>query len=318
VFICVLNEFKEFILLLSDCQSDGYGLDLPIQTEQCAILFSANYEGKLQMNIGCMIHRIGDIVDFYEQIKWVKEHGFKEVEFWTLPGSLGGWQGFDVQSASRREIARLKEALEGFEEVDLHAGFNEIGILLSGSTKETVEMEPTFELAAEIGARIVTVHPVPKRTENSGDESLEKLNDLAGQYGVCVGIENMGGTESLQKMLLVKQLSLTHVGITLDIGHAYFEGGAAFKDYGTLGGLIDELSADIVHLHAHDYDGQKDHLAVGHGCIDFPDIVGALCRARFSGSICLEINTNIEPPEGILKSRKRLRRMIAACKVKVS
>lgn len=266
------------------------------------------------MNIGCMIHRIGDILDFYEQVKWVKEHGFKEIEFWTLSGSPGGWQGFDVQNASRGEIAQLKEALDGFEEVDLHAGFNQIGIQLSGSTKETIKMEPTFELAAEIGARVVTVHPAPKTTTMSESESLERLNALAGQYGVCVGLENMGGAESLQKMLLIKQLSLPHVGITLDIGHMYFENGVAFKDYGTLGGLIDEFSAEIAHVHAHDYDGQKDHLALGHGYIDFLDIISALCRAKFSGSICLEINTNIEPPEGILKSRSRLWEMIAAGK----
>ncbi len=268
---------------------------------------------KIEMNIGCMIWRIGDILDFYEQIKWVKVHDFEAVEFWTLPGSPGAWQGFDVQNASQENIAQLKQTLDGFEEVDIHAGFNEQGIQIGGFGDKSIPIEPTFELAAELGAKVVTVHPGPTTTELSEIESLEELNYLAGKYGVCVGIETMGGVEATQKMLLISQLAFPHVGINLDIGHMYFENGIAFKDYGTLGNLIDEVNVEIVHVHAHDYNGREDHMAVEHGYIDFPDVIGALCRAKFSGSICLEINPNREPPEGILKSQKRLREIIAAC-----
>ena len=261
------------------------------------------------MKIGCMIWRIGDILNFYEQVEWVKAHDFEAVEFWTLPGSPGAWQGFDVQNASPENIAQLKQALDGFEEVDIHAGFDEQGI--GGFSEESIPMEPTFELAAEIGAKVVTVHPGAKTTELSEIESLERLNDLAENYGVCVGIETMGGVKTQQKMLLISRLALPHVGINLDIGHMYFGNGAAFKDYGTLGNLIDEVNVEIVHVHAHDYDGHQDHIAIGHGSIDFPDVISALYRANFSGSICLEINPDREPPEGILKSRKRLLEIIA-------
>ena len=266
------------------------------------------------MKIGCMIWRIGDILDFYEQIKWVKENSFKAVEFWTLPGIPDVWQGFDVQNASQEDVTQLKKALDGFEEVDIHAGFNEIGSQLGSSGERNINMGLTFELAAEIGAKIITVHPISKITEDSEIESLEKLNDLAGNYGVCVGIETLGGEQDERRMLLIKRLSLPNVGINVDVGHAYFQNGAAFKNYGTLGGLIDEISTKLVHLHGHDYDGHKDHIAVGHGHIDFPDIIGALCRAKFSGSICLEINPDREPAEGILESRDRLREIIADCK----
>jgi len=260
-----------------------------------------------------MIWRIGDILNFYEQVEWVKVHDFEAVEFWTLPGSPGVWQGFDVQNASPENIAQLRQTLKGFEEVDIHAGFNEQGIQIGGLGEESIPIEPTFELATQLGAKVVTVHPAPKTTELSEIKSLERLNDLAGKYDVCVGIETLGGLEATRKMLLTSRLELPHVGINLDIGHMYFENGAAFKDYGTLGNLIDEVNVEIVHVHAHDYDGQKDHIAVGHGYIDFPDIIGALCRAKFSGSICLEINPDREPPEGILKSQKRLREIIAVC-----
>jgi sugar phosphate isomerase/epimerase len=122
------------------------------------------------MNIGCMIWRIGDIIDFYEQIEWVKAHDFEAVEFWTLSGCPGVWQGFDVQNTSPENIAQLKRALDGFEEVDIHAGFDEQGIQIAGLTKENIPIEPTFELAKEIGAKVVTVHPGRKTPELSETE----------------------------------------------------------------------------------------------------------------------------------------------------
>ncbi|MFQ6040389.1 MAG: sugar phosphate isomerase/epimerase family protein [Candidatus Poribacteria bacterium] len=258
------------------------------------------------MKIGCMIWRIGDILDFNEQIEWVKAHDFDAVEFWTLPGAPGVWQGFDVQNASQEGIMQLKRALNGFGEIDIHAGFDEMGIQIGGLAKETVKMEPTFELAAEIGAQVITVHPASKITGIPEAESLERLNNLAGKYGVCVGIETMGGLATLENILLIKRLALPNIGITLDVGHLHFENGSAFESYGTLSNLIDEVNVKIVHVHAHDYDGHHDHLATGHGYIDFPSIIGALYRRRFSGSVCLEINPDREPPAGILETQKQL------------
>jgi sugar phosphate isomerase/epimerase len=262
------------------------------------------------MKIGCMIWRIGDILDFYGQIEWIKLNGFDEVEFWTLPGAPGAWQGFDIQRALPEDILRLKHTLDGFREVDIHAGFDETGAGLAGLAKGNTDMKRTFELATEIGAKVVTIHPAQKTIEVSEIESLEKLNELGGKYRVRVGIETMGGTETERKMLIISQLNLKHIGITLDTGHIHFENGIAFESYGGLGNLIDKTNAKIVHVHAHDYDGNNDHIAIGKGYIGFPDIIAALCRAKFSGSICLEINPYRESPESILESKKLLHDMI--------
>ncbi len=256
------------------------------------------------MKIGCMIWRIGDILDFYAQIAWIKAHGFDAVEFWTSPGKPGVWQGFDVRNASREEVARLKQALVGFAEVDVHADFDE--------AETRPKMEPVFALAADIGAKAITVHPHPDISEPAEVAALERLNDLAAQYGVCVGIEPMGGLKAAQRIQRIAQLSLPYVGITLDIGHMYLEAGTAFEAYGTLGALVDQVNVEIVHVHAHDYNGVQDHIAIGHGYIDFVDIMDALARTKFSGSLCLEINPDREPPAGILESQARLRELIAS------
>ena len=74
------------------------------------------------MLVGCMLWRIGDdILDLHDQIRWTADRGFQAVGFWTCAGQEGMWQGFDVATASARDIARLVSALAPFESVDLHA-----------------------------------------------------------------------------------------------------------------------------------------------------------------------------------------------------
>ena len=265
----------------------------------------------MEMKIGCMIWRIGDILDFYEQIEWIKANAFQEVSFWTIPGNPGAWQGFDAERATQGDIAKLRTALTGLSEIDLHAGLP-LDSTDADTRKMTLQrLTPTFRLAGDIGASVITIHPDRKivgisETEHNAamTHSLIQLDKLAEQYSVLVGIE----TE--WDMLLIEQLDLPHVAITVDTGHMHFREGEALKPYGSLGGLIEGFHKKIVHLHIHDYDGSLDHIAIGRGYIDFPDIINALCAVQFQGSLCLEINPDREPPEAICQSRDSLQAMI--------
>jgi sugar phosphate isomerase/epimerase len=263
------------------------------------------------MKIGCMIWRIGDILDFYDQIEWVKRHRFEEVSFWTIPGQPGHWQGFDAENATQQDVMKLKEALNGVSEVDLHAGFP-MDSANQDKRKTTLQkLTPTFELAGRIGASVITIHADTRTPEFCGKtrdsamaESLTQLNQLAREHDVLVGIE----TE--WDIPLIERLDLPRVGVTLDTGHVHFNEGAAFKPYGSLGGLIEIFREKILHVHVHDYDGNFDHIGIGKGYIDFHDIVRTLCNIQFKGSLCLEINPDRESPEAILESRDRLQEMI--------
>ena len=263
------------------------------------------------MKIGCMLWRIGDILDLYKQIEWVKNHKFQEVSFWTIPGTAGAWQGFDAEQATQERISKLKSALVCIPEVDLHAGFPLNSTDVDSRNVTLQRLIPTFKLAEAINASVVTIHPDQRTAEFSGvsrnaalADSLIQINKLAGQSNVLVGIE----TE--WDMLLIEKLDLPHVGITMDTGHMHFGGGEAFKPYGSLGGLIQRFHEKIFHIHIHDYDGNLDHIAIGRGYIDFPDIIKALCSIQFQGSLCLEINPDREPPEAICESRDRVQAMI--------
>jgi sugar phosphate isomerase/epimerase len=260
------------------------------------------------VNIGCMLWRIGNILDLHEQIEWVREHKFQEISFWTIPGTAGKWQGFNAERATQDDIATLKDALVGIPDVDLHAGFP-----IDSTDKEATiqRLMPTLKLAESINASVVTIHPDQRTAEFSGAsrdvalaDSLVQVNELADQFNFLVGIE----TE--WDMLLIEKLDLPRVGLTVDTGHMHFHNGEAFKPYGSLGALIKRFHEKIVHLHMHDYDGNLDHIAIGRGNIDFPDIIKALCAVQFQGSLCLEINPDREPPEAICESRDRLQDMI--------
>jgi sugar phosphate isomerase/epimerase len=266
------------------------------------------------MRIGCMVWRVDGVLDFYEQVAHIQAQGFEAVEFWTLPGQPGVWQGFDVSNASRRDVQALKDALARFDEVDLHAGFDLSGTPHSGFGTGPVQMEPTFALAAEIGAQVITVHPDRGLAGPAEIAALQRIEALAARYETMVGIEPMGGKGAERRVRLLSRLSLPHVGLTLDVGHMYFENGAAFAAYGTLGNLVrmtdtPHVRVGVVHVHAHDYDGADDHLAIGRGRVDWGDVIGALHQAGFSGSLCLELNPFREP-ESARESRVRLRRII--------
>jgi len=263
------------------------------------------------MKIGCMLWRIGDILNLHKQIEWVKAHAFEEVSFWTIPGNPGVWEGFDAEHASQADIAALRKALTGISEVDLHAGFPLDSVNADARKLTLQKLDSTFTLAKAIGASVVTVHPDKVAADYSGSardaamtHSLIQLNELAESADVMVGIE----TE--WDMLLIEELDLPCVGLTVDTGHMHFRDGQAFKPYGSLAGLIERFHKKIVHLHVHDYDGNLDHIAIGRGYIDFPGIIKALCAVQFTGSLCLEINPDREPPEGICQSRNLLMEMI--------
>jgi len=74
----------------------------------------------------------------------------------------------------------------------------------------------------------------------------------------------------------------TGASICLDTGHAFTESGQE-----ELEEFTEEYSDIISHLHIQDSRGGDDHLAVGHGDIDFEEFADAL--VDFPGTVCFEI-----------------------------
>jgi len=269
------------------------------------------------MKVGCMIWRIGSILDIYDQIHWVKTHGFEEVSFWTISGNSGVWQGFDAERANEDSISKLKKALAGISEVDLHSGI-ELNSKDENTQRATLQkLIPTFELAAAVDASVITIHPDPVIAGFSGKargdgiaKALNEINTIAEKYGVLVGIET-AGKEMDQDISLLSNLDLPGVGITIDTGHIQSQKPEMLEYYGSWGKIMESHGKKIFHVHIHDYDGQFDHIAIGKGIIKFHDIIRALCNIQFTGNLCLEINPDRETPETIYECKNLIEEMIS-------
>ena len=264
-------------------------------------------------NIGPMLWRVGDILDFWEQLDWAARNEFTEVAFWTCAGKPGVWQGFDLWNAPDSDIDRLKRGLSRFAEVDLHAGVTLTGGVGTAPAtgdlfhdEAVAEMSTIIRFAAEVGAKVVTVHAdaagecsaEARRARMS--EVLGELDAVAGRAGVRLGVELTRDYD------LVHDTALRNVGLTLDMGHVRFHNEVGLRDFGTMGGLIRYMGAKLFHVHVHDYDGKLDHLAIGAGNTDFREMLNALASVRYAGSLCLELNPDRVTPGGIVTSRDTL------------
>lgn len=181
------------------------------------------------------------------------------------------------------------------------------------------EMFHSLEVAAELGARKVVLHPghigglgsyVIETALAHANDSLAAIIDRAQTLGLCVCLENMfprcrafvepdDFVEIMQRFPDLK--------LTLDTGHA---------NIGTKNGrrileFIKKFGHRIGHLHVSDNFGKRDdHIPLGSGAIDFKTIVRAIKHCGYDDTATLEIFS--EDRRALKQSRERLAQMLAA------
>ena len=269
------------------------------------------------MKIGCMVWRIDGLdLDFWEQIEWIKNNDFEEISFHACRYLSGNGKGIEPDMNDRDLIRRLKKALSRFDRVEIHAPFDNYDVSLVSPNSLVREasiktLQKTIVFAREIGADVVTFHTETSQAVMNREEyrknllgSLIELDKMAGKAGVKLGGELTSDYDLLEKA------SLQNVGLTIDTGHVSFDNGAGYKEFGTIGGLIQQFADRIFHLHVHDYDGENDHLALGKGSIDFDNVVTSLKKIGYKEGLCLELNPDRNSVEDILKSRDVLKKLI--------
>ncbi|HDM91859.1 MAG TPA: sugar phosphate isomerase/epimerase [Candidatus Korarchaeota archaeon] len=167
--------------------------------------------------------------------------------------------------------------------------------------------EALIDLAVELEAPFITLHPytpgwLSKHREEAKKlnlEALRRLVDTARDSGVRIHVENVdhGAFSSVSDIMYLLN-SLPELGMTYDIGHSYLGGVEKALSY------IEKASSRILHVHAHDNFGRSDdHIPVGAGRIPWKRVLGALKRARYDGTVTLEIHSG--DPEYIVVSRKK-------------
>lgn len=199
----------------------------------------------------------------------------------------------------------------------VHAPLSDINIAsLNESIRKTSikEVKSSMDLASEIDASVVVVHPgqmafLARKFEQKGMKSslnsLKECSEYADELGIKMCIENMPDMEGL----LCKDLNELNgivqeinVAMTLDVGHAH-----------NMGLSIDEmLNYDTIgHIHLSDNDGSFDsHDAIGSKNIDFKSLFEGLKKMKYNGILTIEVKERDE----ILKSLNYIKKLIISYK----
>lgn len=179
--------------------------------------------------------------------------------------------------------------------------------------EETIlELFRNIDVAYEIGAKLVVIHPglepyglkLDKRAELELD-SYKRIADYGQEKNIKIGLENEARTcfwfpERANDLNIlagtVEKIGKNNFGLTLDIGHA----NVSQQDYIN---TITNYSDKIFHIHAHDNFGKPEinmakcnrpdpHLTIGKGEIDWSRVIHSLEDSNYSGYFEIECSPN--------------------------
>jgi sugar phosphate isomerase/epimerase len=158
------------------------------------------------------------------------------------------------------------------------------------STDPVVKIYRSIQVAEEVGASIVVVHP-PYRWQRSFRGWLEtSLPDLADDTGVTVAVENMfpirAGRLGMSVHANQDLDELDRIGsIVLDTSHAAVAGHDPIA-------LRRRFGDKIKHVHLSDNAGRgwDSHLPPGQGVLDLAGFLADLAAGGYAGDVSLEVD----------------------------
>ncbi|MEM4576974.1 MAG: sugar phosphate isomerase/epimerase [Candidatus Nezhaarchaeales archaeon] len=206
-----------------------------------------------------------------------------------------------LDSKKVRELNELKKTYS--LNYVVHAPFDGINISTPQNALRAVALkliEDSIRHAYEIDAKLVVIHsgfisPLdflkPKVSWNLFLDSLKRLNKLANDLDIYVGVENMPSDVSAairsykDAIRFMEEIhALEMLGLTLDIGHTNTINTYEARDY------LLRVGDRILHLHLHDNDGKSDgHLAVGSGTVNWALILPLVKGLKLVGGLTIEV-----------------------------
>lgn len=180
------------------------------------------------------------------------------------------------------------------------------------------EMRRSLEVAFELGATKIVLHPsmaaglgpyVGDRIKAYAHDFLAEMVEAAQQMRLTLCLENM-----FPRYMLGVQpadfeelfTSFPSLKLVLDTGHAHIDD----RGEGRMTQLVEQFGDRIAHLHFSDNNGRRDeHLAVGHGTVDFAGLVRQLQALGYDDTITLEVFG--ENRQLLVDSRDKLKAMFA-------
>ncbi len=186
----------------------------------------------------------------------------------------------------------------------LHLPFVDLNLssLIEAAWRSSVErMQRALEFADQLGAQVGVLHTgqVPIRHPLLLEAARQRLAQALAELGeppVPVGVENLVLSpedllETAAELVSVVEAAGRGYGFTLDLPHAYVQGGA--EQIEAYLRAMEDSRAPLLHLHLHDNHGQRDeHLPLGAGNLPYARFKEQL-RA-FAGTAALETTGGAE------------------------
>jgi sugar phosphate isomerase/epimerase len=160
------------------------------------------------------------------------------------------------------------------------------------------EVLNSLDVAAELGCLKVVLHPsymlglsifVMEKAREYAIESLDAIMKKANELGLIICLENLfPRAHSLVEPDDFAEIfgNFPKLKLTLDTGHAHI----GDKDGRRALNFIKRFPDRISHIHASDNLGEEDnHLPVGAGTVNFPEIVKAIKEIGYDDTITLEV-----------------------------
>lgn len=249
-------------------------------------------------------------LNLWSWVELAQELGLGGVELRADPGIA------HPDELSSQDLRRLRALAQNGLWLSLHMPIHGVNLtwpVRAVAAASLGELVRTVDLAAEIGADVVVIHPgrlpaeyvpFPEWHERSLDLlrfALGVLLPRAARGGVKLALENLGNgrdrglVQTAEEHLAILR-EFPELGACFDLGHLHTLGGSP-RAY------IRALAERLLHVHLHDNRGDWDaHLPLGEGTAPWREALAALAEQGFHGRIILEL----PDPEGLKRSVRLL------------
>ncbi|MPZ61293.1 MAG: TIM barrel protein [Propionibacteriales bacterium] len=158
-------------------------------------------------------------------------------------------------------------------------------------TEPWAKLEQSAEMAAELGAPVVVVHPPFRWQRDYARTFIEGIAKMEAETGVQFAVENMFPWRAVRRDVQAYVPGLNPVehdfaNVTLDLSHTATSSMNPVE-------MAAELGDRLAHVHLADGSGsaKDEHLVPGRGNQPCAEFLEFCASTSFSGAVVLEINT---------------------------